>query len=114
MTTSLFIYIIFGAIIAFDIYLAVRKKKTISEIFRRWYKGFPFVAYAVGAVFIGHFGLWIDFTFVPVKIALGIFIIYSVAVLILSITKQGKIYNIMNKIFLIPMAMGAVVGCLWM
>ena len=53
--TDIFVYIVFGAIVMFDILLLVRQKKTITYFFRRWYQEFIFVPYAIGVIFLGHF-----------------------------------------------------------
>jgi len=122
--TTLFIYIIFGIIVVFDIYLVIAKKAKITDIFRKWYKEFPWMPYAVGVVFIGHFGLFIDFSWIPHKISLGIFIAFSIVVLAWSIIcriryykkdapwdtdkRSSKLYKLCCKIFLIPMAVAII------
>ena len=55
--TAIFIYIMFGIMIAFDIFLVVKygREKTITAVFRQWYKTMVFIPYAIGVLFLGHF-----------------------------------------------------------
>ena len=78
--TDVFIFIIFGAIIIFDIFLAVRKKPTITDLFRRWYSQFIFVPFSVGFLFLGHF-----LDIIPNKVNVVAIIISGIIVLIISI-----------------------------
>ena len=53
--TDIFIYIIFGAIIIFDIFLKIRNQYTVTRVMRSWYESTPFVPFTVGVIFLGHF-----------------------------------------------------------
>jgi hypothetical protein len=53
--TSYFIISVFIIVIAFDVWLKLRDKKTITEVMRSWYQSFIFVPFTVGVLFLGHF-----------------------------------------------------------
>lgn len=55
--TNIFIYIIFGIALIFDIWLVIKygKDKSITSSFRNWYRTLIFVPYTIGVIFLGHF-----------------------------------------------------------
>ena len=61
--TETFCIIIFLSVVIYDIMLLIKKKrfpknsafKMVTEVFRHWYMGFPFVPFSVGVIFLGHF-----------------------------------------------------------
>ena len=77
----------------------------------------------VGVVFIGHFGLFIPVDWMPVALRITIFIILSLAYIIWAIIEKiitdsplvnnSKLYNLFCRFWILPMALGSVVGCLW-
>ena len=119
-----FIYISFGLIIIYDIVAVIlqQKKKykkiglvTITTIFRKWYSSKHLIPFMVSVIFIGHFYLY-KFNPISSKISLWIFI--SLALIYISIyiygyIKKTKLYNLLNKYAIIPMALGSIVGMGW-
>ena len=112
--TSIFIYVTFGLIIIVDIILLATKKKTISQIFKKWYKEFPLVPYLVGVIFLGHFQTIIKGDCIAlVIIASLIFITWSFIMYFTKLNFTRKTYNLMAKYFFIPMSIGAIIGSFW-
>ena len=126
--TLYFIIGVFVIVVIFDIYALVKKKGTITSYFRKWFgvknkdKGLPVIPYAIGAI-VSHFGLPIDFSFIPGILALIIFILISLTVIIWNVVNRinqyydlddvsGFYYFMQNKWYL-SMAVGVVVGSLW-
>ena len=91
MITEIFTFIILGEIIAFDIYLAIKRKETITDYFKRLYSQFIFAPFAIGFIFLGHF-----LDLIPNHMNVPAMIISGVIVLAISI-----IFNI-KKVFLKP------------
>ena len=125
--TLLGIIIFFLAIAIFDVIQLIRKKRTITSWFRQFYgvynktgykKAIPIIPYAVGAVFIGHFSLWIDFSFIPFTICLILFISISVLYIVYNLKEliyksENKFWLFQKKHFWFPMLLGSIIGCLW-
>jgi hypothetical protein len=95
--------------IIYDIYVLVTKKQTITSVFKKWYKEKPFVPYAVGGLFIGHFQTLINVKCIP------FFIIFTCLFFAWTffIKRPIKVYDIMCKYFYIPMIIGVIVGSFW-
>lgn len=107
--TDIFLYIVFASIIVFDIVLAIRRKPTVSDFFRRWYETFIFVPYTVGFLFLGHF-----INIIPSKVNVVAIILFSLPVLVISIIFSALNIKIKRKwIIFIPVIVGYLVGDLF-
>ena len=112
--TTLFIILIFAIVVIYDIYLLIAKKQVITAVFRKWYKEKPIVPYMVGIVFIGHFQTLVNISNVPLFIILSaIYLLWCIIMTGTNLQWSRKFYNLNCKIFLIPMALGTIVGTLW-
>ena len=114
MNAEIFIYIIFGIIVVYDILLGVFKKDYITTVFRKWYTSKPIVPFMVGVVFIGHFQTLVEVSCMPIFLAMSI--LYLAWWLIMSLTSINigrKFYDINCKYFFIPMVLGTIAGIFW-
>jgi hypothetical protein len=108
--TAIFIYIIFGAIIAFDIGLLIRKEKTITSVFRHWYESFIFVPFTVGVLFLGHFLSLMPWTPPPLLTILGLSITGSIMLILSIVFTVKKIIIKPRVLILLFIALGYLVG----
>ncbi len=125
--TEIFIYIAFGLIVAFDVVAVILQNKreskkigltTITSVFRRWFKTRPLVPFMIGGVFIGHFGVYQWNGLLIKKASLIVFLSLSGLFLawnIIEMLKKNKsrLYDLMLKVWLLPMTLGTLVGSFW-
>ena len=114
MNATIFIYIIFGIIVVYDILLGVFKKKYITDIFREWYQERNIIPFAVGVVFIGHFQTLVNISCIPLFLTLsGLYLVWYIIMTVTKLKWSRGLYDLFNRFFFIPMAIGSLVGVLW-
>jgi hypothetical protein len=127
VVTDIFIIAVFSIVVIYDIIaliIYIKRKMsgnvvTVSAVKARWYDKLPFIPYAVGVVFLGHFENKISLD-ISLGLSIAIMSIISVIFLLLTIfwrlgkLKAGyKIYQIMCDWSIIPALIGYVVGGLF-
>ena len=112
--TSIFIYVIFGIIVLYDIAMVIYKKEFITTVFRKWYREKPIVPYMVGVVFIGHFQALVNVSNVCLFIILSaIYLVWCIIMSGTNIKWTRGWYVVHQKYFFIPMILGAIIGTMW-
>jgi len=111
--TIIFSTVILLIIIIYDIW-ALKKGVTISKVWHKMYKKFPFAPYAAGVVFGGHFSNSFNLSLaykaklIMLVVLSSIFLVYNLFILISK--KENKTYERMCKWSIIPLTLGYLVG----
>jgi hypothetical protein len=108
--TDIFIYIIFGAIIIFDIFLLIRKQKTITSVFRHWYDHFVFVPFCIGVLFLGHFLDIMPWKPAPLLTILGLSISGIIMLIVSIVLTVNKTVIKPRALVLLFIVLGYLVG----
>ena len=111
--TDIFIYIILGAIVVYDAIVVIRKGRSITSFFRRWYKTFIFVPFSIGVIFLGHFLDLIQIVEGIGPRAIGLSAAGAIVLLIsIILDRTGK--ELPGRVYaLIPIIIGYFVGDIW-
>jgi len=110
--TEVFIYIMFGVMVIFDIYLVIKYgvDETITAKFRNWYRTFVFVPYAIGVLFLGHFLNLIEIRDDAQWIVIGL-LSCSIPMIGVSVYMKMKKKVLTKKWYpVVFIAIGAIVG----
>ena len=112
--TDIFLYVFFGTLAVYDIFLAYRKYKTITEVMKHWYVSFIFVPFLVGVIFLGHFLDLFDSGWLTRYNIIGL-VISGLIMLTISIILKAKNVELKHRVLcLIPILVGYVIGdMLW-